>query len=200
MNSQPNNTQSANVKLIWRAFSWKRFHWIKVLFCFDTRRYMHWVEKSSGYSQLDSHNYAVDGSGASFWHYRYQVQYWPESYDEIPEFTPLDPRWRFCFMDDLKICPVCHRFHPYVFYNDTDEAVESWLEKAGLKLPGCSQEPLPSTFTADTLNELLGERLKAPEFTVELCGVRLCEALKYKEDERRQEKMIHPRALARIPK
>ena len=71
------NKEPLNVKLIWRGFSWKRFHWMKLLFCFDSRTYMHWVEKSSGYSQLDSHNYAVDGSGVSFWHYRYKVQNWP---------------------------------------------------------------------------------------------------------------------------
>lgn len=177
------------INLIWRVHSFKLLHWECLHFTFNEDGGDVWRHTDKGPDGLWRHNYRVSGGGSSFWHYRNYVEDWPDTYHIYPQpgqlLIPPCGGWTYVFMDDMKLCPACQRFHPHRYC--VHEDIEAWVNTNITSTHGVTFHDLQ--FNVNTLGlshqgvlDLVKDRLAVPEFTYAACGSNgYCEALRHKD-------------------
>jgi hypothetical protein len=170
--------------LIWRDFSRSRLHeWQVVIAAEGNDRRIYTKHWNGGHD----HHYAYSGSGNGFVHFRYQVDRWIDPARALPEIVQDDwrnPRW----MDDLFVCPVCRRWHPYKKPYSVPNELEAFFLKVGLEEQDSFElNTMYSGFVRlsqkvfDALCLLAEARATVPEYQVGMCGKNRCDAALHRD-------------------
>lgn len=171
--------------LVWRRFSKGLLHEDQLVFR-TTRAegFCFLYIESRNPEECLHHNYEADGSGARYTHYRYKVDSWPEPEDPVPQVQEPTEGLAVYWMDDLWLCPVCHRFHPYQTAEKSRRARAKFMASLGFKDDSYERAPWlvrVNKVTKEELMQTVSPRLSVPEFALKHCGGDRCAAAEHRD-------------------